>query len=101
MATKFISGELHSRWTFVIGQQPSGFIELWQTVSGWVLFWSNKPSELVNILGVACGEDGAYDSTAARPWSFFERSSALQHFMKTSGIAFRGNCGLLECQYLS
>ena len=81
-----------AHWDVEVYGRPSGELSLYETPVGYVWNWSGKPSHLIPLVGVL--EDDAIETK--RAFRFGELDAAVSHVMHCSGIAYKGQCALVD-----
>jgi hypothetical protein len=82
------NARLCASWQLTVQRFLAGHLDLYECPFGYAWSWEDKPSQLVSLLGVQ-------DEHTPQSWFFTDRDSAIGHLMHCTGIAFRGDCGLV------
>ncbi len=75
-------------WRLEVAGREAGTLALHSTKPGLLWVWTDKPADLVELLGVREGD------VPGKPYYFYDSLSALDHLMRCTGVAFDGHCGL-------
>lgn len=85
------AGQPSAAWQLKIEGQDAGRMELWRTSRGWAWAWAQKPWSLIPLLGIVSD----LDPLEKDPWTFGDKTDALDHLMTTCGSAFGSRCVLV------